>query len=363
MSSCIKCGCANKPGAKFCKSCGEKLDTSASANEMRCNQCKSPLQPNAKFCKQCGTAVSSKPVQVDVSESAPREVGPVQAPVSVNESITPIQSTSQTKEVSGINVAGNVSVPPSMPSPVVKKIEPARPTIPEPSNTQSAAILEEKSGLGSEKSKAGNFNIGIPMYGKVIATCCLLAVVGAGGAYIYIWKTSPSQNAVTQLPAKKEIAVATPPPSPSPSPPIPAPQQASTPSLEKPVEIETPVADKPIVKPEVKSEVKAKPANTPKVDEVAVIKNTKPAITTVFPNKSVSPTESASNELNTAIARKVAGLLSKASGYIENKQYDKAIAIGESALELDPNSNAAKTMISNAKAKQLEALRSSSILE
>jgi Tfp pilus assembly protein PilF len=63
------------------------------------------------------------------------------------------------------------------------------------------------------------------------------------------------------------------------------------------------------------------------------------------------------------MARKVSALLAKANGYVENKQYDKAIATAENVLELDPGSTAAHAMISKAKTRQLEALRSGSTLE
>ncbi|WP_229263202.1 hypothetical protein [Duganella dendranthematis] len=63
------------------------------------------------------------------------------------------------------------------------------------------------------------------------------------------------------------------------------------------------------------------------------------------------------------MARKVSTLLAKANGYIENKQYDKAIATAENVLEFDPGSNAARAMINKAKTKQLEALRSGSTLD
>lgn len=56
-------------------------------------------------------------------------------------------------------------------------------------------------------------------------------------------------------------------------------------------------------------------------------------------------------------------LLAKANGYVENKQYDKAIATAENVLELDPDSSAAHAMISKAKSSQMEALRTGSTLE
>jgi len=67
--------------------------------------------------------------------------------------------------------------------------------------------------------------------------------------------------------------------------------------------------------------------------------------------------------ISETLARKVSTLLSKANGYVENKQYDKAIATAENVLELDPNSSAAHAMINKAKTRQLDALRSGSTLE
>jgi tetratricopeptide (TPR) repeat protein len=63
------------------------------------------------------------------------------------------------------------------------------------------------------------------------------------------------------------------------------------------------------------------------------------------------------------IAAKVSTLLVKADSYIANRQYDKAIATAESALELDPGNSGARAMISIAKSRQTEALRSGSSLE
>lgn len=63
------------------------------------------------------------------------------------------------------------------------------------------------------------------------------------------------------------------------------------------------------------------------------------------------------------IAAKVSTLLVKADSYLANRQYDKAIATAESALELDPTRSSARAVISIAKSRQAEALRSGSSLE
>ncbi|KDP83240.1 hypothetical protein CF70_026595 [Cupriavidus sp. SK-3] len=60
---------------------------------------------------------------------------------------------------------------------------------------------------------------------------------------------------------------------------------------------------------------------------------------------------------------KIDELLRKAKGHVAKGQYDKAIATGESVLAIDAGNRAAKTLISNAKSKQMEALRSNTSLE
>lgn len=87
-------------------------------------------------------------------------------------------------------------------------------------------------------------------------------------------------------------------------------------------------------------------------------KNPSPA-----PARAAPAPKPVASEASDAMARKVSTLLQKANGYLDNKQYDKAIATAESALELDPRSGAAQATISNAKARQMEALRSGSTLE
>jgi hypothetical protein len=71
----------------------------------------------------------------------------------------------------------------------------------------------------------------------------------------------------------------------------------------------------------------------------------------------------AAAELPNVMAGKVSTLLGKADAYISSRQYDKAMAMAESALELDPSSGAAKAMINKAKTRQMEALRSGSSID
>jgi predicted nucleic acid-binding Zn ribbon protein len=52
-AACPKCGEAVAPDAKFCGSCGHKLDI-----QRHCTNCGAALAANAKFCGECGTLAS-----------------------------------------------------------------------------------------------------------------------------------------------------------------------------------------------------------------------------------------------------------------------------------------------------------------
>lgn len=69
MAICTVCGCTNKPGARFCKSCGDRLanpdavqiaDTATVYQP--CSGCNAPVAVGAKFCKSCGLPANSVPV-------------------------------------------------------------------------------------------------------------------------------------------------------------------------------------------------------------------------------------------------------------------------------------------------------------
>ena len=51
--NCPKCNAILRPGVKFCTSCGQKIETSAT-----CTQCGTPLKSGAKFCIKCGQRVT-----------------------------------------------------------------------------------------------------------------------------------------------------------------------------------------------------------------------------------------------------------------------------------------------------------------
>lgn len=63
MAICSVCGCANKQGARFCKSCGDRITTAAdtaaasvdaAVSYHPCSACQAPVAAGAKFCKRCG---------------------------------------------------------------------------------------------------------------------------------------------------------------------------------------------------------------------------------------------------------------------------------------------------------------------
>lgn len=51
---CAKCGCENPAGAKFCLTCGEKVEHGA-----RCPNCEKMCPPGAKFCLECGSRLQA----------------------------------------------------------------------------------------------------------------------------------------------------------------------------------------------------------------------------------------------------------------------------------------------------------------
>ncbi|TYQ03455.1 UNVERIFIED_ORG: hypothetical protein JN05_05269 [Zoogloea ramigera] len=72
-----------------------------------------------------------------------------------------------------------------------------------------------------------------------------------------------------------------------------------------------------------------------------------------------APAAPASNPLS----GKISAMLDKAENFIALRQFDKAIATAEAALDLDPASGAAKATLAKAKTKQSEALKSGSSIE
>ena len=59
---CPKCGFENRPGARFCKQCGQPLEAptpSPPPGEVQCPSCGAPNKPGARFCARCGAPLTA----------------------------------------------------------------------------------------------------------------------------------------------------------------------------------------------------------------------------------------------------------------------------------------------------------------
>ncbi|MEW5804966.1 MAG: zinc ribbon domain-containing protein [bacterium] len=54
---CSKCGSPNRPGDKFCSSCGSAIVTNVISEGKSCPTCGASLKEDAKFCVKCGGKV------------------------------------------------------------------------------------------------------------------------------------------------------------------------------------------------------------------------------------------------------------------------------------------------------------------
>ena len=61
---CPSCGTANKPGRKFCSTCGSSL-------QMACASCGTPYEPDERFCGECGAALAGAPARAATPPAAP----------------------------------------------------------------------------------------------------------------------------------------------------------------------------------------------------------------------------------------------------------------------------------------------------
>jgi len=187
---------------------------------------------------------------------------------------------------------------------------------------------------------------------KILAALCAVAVIAGGGLYTYERNAPLAPAAGSALASVASQAPAAASESAAP-PPEPAPVAASA--------LVKPATPDPVASESLPAKLMAQAPSETRAHATGPARTTAtPAPASARPAQVITQPVS---DLNEAMARKVSMLLYKANGYLENKQYDKAIATAENALELDPRSSAAHTMISNAKSKQLEALRSGSTLE
>jgi hypothetical protein len=71
---CLKCKAQNVDDAKFCESCGAKLELSKPPGSF-CTSCGKPLKPGAKFCGSCGA-----PQTGAIASAGPSQVPQVPRP-------------------------------------------------------------------------------------------------------------------------------------------------------------------------------------------------------------------------------------------------------------------------------------------
>ena len=64
---CLECGFENRPGARFCKQCGQPLQTQAAPPAVPppavtiCPACGATAKPGARFCPRCGKQLAAEP--------------------------------------------------------------------------------------------------------------------------------------------------------------------------------------------------------------------------------------------------------------------------------------------------------------
>ena len=59
--NCPKCNAVNRPGSKFCTSCGLSFNAVQNASKAdNCQKCNAALKPGSKFCTSCGTPVKNQ---------------------------------------------------------------------------------------------------------------------------------------------------------------------------------------------------------------------------------------------------------------------------------------------------------------
>lgn len=364
MAGCGKCGAENKDGAKFCKACGTSM-SAPEINSNNCTACSAPLLPGAKFCKKCGNAVVS--ITSDTAPLAPPTPAVTTPPIA--EPPTPIireaiiaQSVDKelVPEPSAVNDGSQQYTPPPATAETIAmpKVTAAA-DVPPAAPPRTTDVNQTKSeGVPSPRSNTSK--------NALLAASVVLTVTIASAGY-FLWSNQKSSIPAVSEPnaaAKANVADTAVPPSPTvPSevtqaaPPVVAPVP-TPPTAAASVSTEAPVpAPAPVLTPPVHS---AQAREDAPVASPIPVKRAAPEITQHVNVASPPPPPIPAPD---PMANKVATLLSKADGYIANRQYDKAIATAETVLELDPSSTAARAMVNKAKSKQMDALKSGSSLE
>jgi len=292
-----------------------------------CAKCGNDNRPGVKFCKFCGEGLTT----------------PV-APLACVTCDAPLQAGAKFCKQCGTSVAADIAPPapvaaPESGAPPEPKVSPTPVTPPVPIASVEPIASPER----SQPSELPLNSASPSLLPKIAAAVCVVALMVGGGFYAY--QRSSAEEPVTEaVPAPTAAPAVAPSPEQTQPPPPPSAAVAAEPAP-PPSQPASVVTAPPAAKPAVVTKAETRPRVVPPA----------PAATPAAPSGNLDAGE--------IMARKVSTLLAKANGYVENKQYDKAIATAENVLEFDPGSNAARAMISKAKTKQLEALRSGSTLD
>lgn len=342
MILCTSCNTENQDSAKFCKKCGTGLVKQVTGHP--CSGCGAQLQPGAKFCKSCGKPTASVPVATPEvpaaveALAAPEAPAPIEVPVVAEAPTAPEPSLPQTAPVepppeigivrgtSEVPVAADTTLPPSH--------------LPKPTDTASADT-DAKQPAPKAAAADGERDNGKQL--KMIIAGAVAVVLIGGGLFWWQSTSRPAaalDDAATQ--PTQEANTALPPPVPEAAPPTrpsePAVPSASIAPAAPPAE--TAPATTTTSAPVTASSVPVVPAP----DHKAKVQATKDK-----PDAQLSGTINA--------------LLKNAESYLAANQYDKAIATAESVLAIDATNRTAKALVSKAKARQMDALKSNSSLE
>jgi hypothetical protein len=342
MTSCANCGADNPVGVKFCKKCG--TPAAAPVVVPPCVLCGADLAAGAKFCKHCGTPVAG--------------VAPASAfivsPEKMAEKLTTRMETPPEFEKPPAQTG--LAFDPS-PEPVFVTEKPQN--IEEKTSTESTLPVADDTpfGMPAEPEKSDQKQL------KMIVAGVVVVALIAGG--LFWWhsakKAVPAEAATAALPAPivdsapavEQNVPASPTLPDLGKPPVAAPSAPSVPSAPA-----VPAAAPDVPAPSVAAPTAILPEPVEKAPAMAPMRSMSAPSETPPQPKIAKPAPQAD-----PMAGTIATLLGKAESYTANGQYDKAIATAESVLAIEPGNRAAKSAISKAKARQMDALKSNSSLE
>jgi len=300
---------------------------------LACSGCGAELIAGAKFCRKCGT----RPTDAEAAHAEDASPVPETAETAVQLEAIPVPDITPEVTPPAVQPAGTT---------VTQEVEPEiapLPIVPEPART--ASTLEQ--GPSASTSPTAT-EPATRQPSKALTAAGIAATVTVIGGGLFWWysgkQSSTPVDQVTQVQASQstmpaEAALAARPSEPA-QPIQPPPSRPAQPEPRTPASSPSLLAPAP--EPEPPQIAAAAPALPVPTDAV------KHAKSLVQPD----PMEA-----------KVDELLRKAKGHIVKGQFDKAIATAESILAIDAGNRAAKALISNAKSRQMEALRSNTSLE